>query len=148
MGAAHSIGHQWSLILDNTVQARKCPPLERNSKSEDSNICRFPKGRLPPANPMPMMGKSGRKVLRDVSNHKLGRNSSKSVTTANRKESDNRSKVEEQDDALDRLLLVQSDLSALTHQVPLLNIPPFEYVGGFPCYYGRELVFAPTQPSA
>ncbi|XP_022153547.1 uncharacterized protein LOC111021026 isoform X2 [Momordica charantia] len=75
---------------------------------------------------MPMMGKSGRKVLRDVSNHKLGRNSSKSVTTANRKESDNRSKVEEQDDALDRLLLVQSDLSALTHQIDELVVKAFE----------------------
>lgn len=80
---------------------------------------------------MPVRGKSGKKPLRDVSNFKYGRTSSKSVATAKRKENDNRSKIEEQDDALDRLLLVQSDLSALTHQVHLSNFPPFRMCLGF-----------------
>lgn len=75
---------------------------------------------------MPVRGKSVKKPLRDVSNHKYSRTSSKSVATAQRNEDDkNKAKVEEQDDALDRLLLVQSDLSALTLQVQTSNFPPF-----------------------
>ena len=87
----------------------------------ERKFCGFPKGSLPAAIRMPMRGKSGKKPLRDVSNQKYGRTSSKSVATAKRKEDDYKSKVEEQDDALDRLLLVQSDLSAFTNQVSLSN---------------------------
>ncbi|KAG7036463.1 hypothetical protein SDJN02_00080 [Cucurbita argyrosperma subsp. argyrosperma] len=75
---------------------------------------------------MPMRGKSGKKPLRDVSNQKYGRTSSKSVATAKRKEDGYKSKVEEQDDALDRLLLVQSDLSAFTNQIDELAVKAFE----------------------
>ncbi|XP_023527508.1 uncharacterized protein LOC111790716 [Cucurbita pepo subsp. pepo] len=75
---------------------------------------------------MSVRRKFGRKPLRDIANHNYCRTSSKSVATAKRKEDDNRSKVEEQDDSLDRLLLVQSDLSALTDQIDELVVKAFE----------------------
>ncbi|XP_038882435.1 uncharacterized protein LOC120073701 isoform X2 [Benincasa hispida] len=81
---------------------------------------------LPAAIKMPVRGKSGKMPLGDVSNHKYARTSSKSVTIANRKENVIKSKVEEQENSLDRLLLVQSDLSTLTHQIDELVVKAFE----------------------
>ncbi|KAA0050848.1 uncharacterized protein E6C27_scaffold404G001170 [Cucumis melo var. makuwa] len=76
---------------------------------------------------MPVRGKSSvKKPLRDVSNHRYPRTSSKSLTTATRREDFNPSKVEDLDDSLDRLLLVQSDLSALTHQIDELVVKALE----------------------
>ena len=96
---------------------------------------------------MSVRRKFGRKPLRDIANHNYCRTSSKSVATAKRKEDDNRSKVEEQDDSLDRLLLVQSDLSALTDQVNHWNLPPFLCIGVLILLW-LKLVFALIQSSA
>ena len=69
-----------------------------------------------------------RKALRDVSNNHGGGRSSRFSATAKKKDKElQRPTVEQEeqkeedrnDDALDRLLLVQSDLSALVNQVPL-----------------------------
>lgn len=127
-------------------KALKSPPSERFKKWK-SYICRFPKGVLLAAIKMSVRRKFGRKPLRDIANHNYCRTSSKSVATAKRKEDDNRSKVEEQDDSLDRLLLVQSDLSALTDQVNHWNLPPFLCIGVLILLW-LKLVFALIQSSA
>lgn len=68
-----------------------------------------------------------RKALRDVSNNYGGGRSSRFSATAKKKdkelqrptvEQEERKEEDRNDDALDRLLLVQSDLSALVNQVP------------------------------
>lgn len=66
--------------------------------------------------------KSGRKALKDVSNKHHGGRFSKSFNSKKKfseKTNEEVSKVGEEDDSLDRLLLVQSDLSSLVHQVKL-----------------------------
>lgn len=66
--------------------------------------------------------KSGRKALKDVSNKHNGGRFSKSLNSKKKfleKTDEDVSTLGEEDDALDRLLLVQSDLSSLVHQVTL-----------------------------
>lgn len=64
--------------------------------------------------------KSARKALKDVSNNDdVGRISKlmHSKKKLPERENEDLSRKAEEDDALDRLLLVQSELSSLTHQV-------------------------------
>lgn len=105
----------------------KIPPTGTISKSNQAILCRFNKGMLPTAIKMPVRRKSSlKKPVKDVSNLKYPPTSSKSLTTTPTTTQDfNRSKPEDLDDSLDRLLLLQSDLSALTHQVLLSISPPF-----------------------
>jgi hypothetical protein len=66
--------------------------------------------------------KSGRKALKDLSNKHNGGRFSKSLNSKKKfseKTREDVSTLGEEDDALDRLLLVQSDLSSLVHQVTL-----------------------------
>jgi hypothetical protein len=64
--------------------------------------------------------KSGRKALKDLSNNNHGGRFSKSLNSKKKlseKTNEDVSRAGEEDDALDRLLLVQTDLSSLVHQV-------------------------------
>ncbi|KAF5466523.1 hypothetical protein F2P56_016441 [Juglans regia] len=73
--------------------------------------------------------KSGRKALKDVSNNNdVGRISKlmHSKKKLPERENEDLSRKAEEDDALDRLLLVQSDLSSLTHQIDELVVQAFE----------------------
>ncbi|XP_011651485.1 uncharacterized protein LOC105434902 isoform X2 [Cucumis sativus] len=83
---------------------------------------------LPTAIKMPVRRKSSlKKPVKDVSNLKYPPTSSKSLTTTPTTTQDfNRSKPEDLDDSLDRLLLLQSDLSALTHQIDELVVKALE----------------------
>ncbi|KAM1060333.1 hypothetical protein EV2_025689 [Malus domestica] len=89
-------------------------------------------------------GRSARTALREISNNNGGRcgggvRFSKLSATAKKKEKeghklrveehDKEEKDHQNDDALDRLLLVQSDLSALTHQIDELVVQAFKCRG-------------------
>lgn len=76
--------------------------------------------------------KSGRKALKDLSNNNNGGRLSKDLNSKKKlseKGNEDQSQAVEKDDALDRLLFVQSDLSSLINQVafsarerPLANL--------------------------
>lgn len=80
-----------------------------------------------------------RKALRDVSNNHGGGRSSRFSATAKKKdkelqrptvEQEERKEEDRNDDALDRLLLVQSDLSALVNQIDQLVVEAFKCKAG------------------
>ena len=70
--------------------------------------------------------KSGRKPLRDISNKDGGKSSKsanlKKMAVSQKHKKEETPKVVEDDKVLDRLLLVQSDLSSLVQQVTISSL--------------------------